>query len=243
MPSTQKKTKFVLYTQGRAGSTLLRDLLNDHPDIHCDREAFTIKSGHIKARQVKHLIHKRPKVFLKFQCDLSSQLVYGFTFMDHLLPEPKKFINELYFSGWKIIYVTRRDLLAQCFSNLLAHKTNIWHRRANNLSPDFKLNIKREDFMNELNWWLQRRKNDENILQGLNTHQVIYEDTLQDQANWPKTTKKLFEHLGVDSYSVSSTLKKTYSRHYSEIIENYKELIAHLKKTEYSYLIPKIQTK
>ncbi len=238
MSLSMNKTKFILFVQGRSGSNLLRDLLNAHPDIQCDSELFKADPNHITAQKINKIILKIPASFVESRCRLSKQNVYGFVLMDYHLKNPGVLIKQLYQSGWKIIYVSRNDLMAQCFSNLLAQKTNHWHNRSNKLEATYKVKITKEELLDELNWWVARKKNEENILKGIKAYHVIYEDNLQDKADWPNTTHKLFEYLGVDPVPVSSTFQKTYSRHYSDIINNYDELMDSLKNTAYQHLIP-----
>ena len=43
-PLSNDKSKFVIYAQARTGSTLLIDLLNSNPALHCDREIFAFRA-------------------------------------------------------------------------------------------------------------------------------------------------------------------------------------------------------
>ncbi len=181
---------------------------------------------------------KNPESYIETHCRLSERLIYGFSVLDHQLHHPEKVIKQLYLSGWKIVSVSRNDILAQCFSNLFAQRTNLWHRWTDKPGARFTTHITIDELTNEINWWMQREKNEGNILEGINPYHIVYEDNLQDQACWPKTTQKLFEYLGANPFAVTSALKKTYSRHYSEIVENFDALMDSLSNTAFSHLIP-----
>ncbi len=44
------KSKFIIFGQGRSGSTLLMELLDSHPEIKCDSELFTKECGYERNR-------------------------------------------------------------------------------------------------------------------------------------------------------------------------------------------------
>ena len=50
-------------------------------------------------------------------------------------------------------------------------------------------------------------------------------EDLENKTLWPGTMKKVFEFLGTYPVEGKTTLRKTYSKPYSEIVENYDELI------------------
>ena len=237
MSTSERKNKFVLFAQGRSGSALLRDLLNAHPDVYCDGEIFVLDKNHIKAQQMSKLIRKYPVEYVGTQSQFTRKSFYGFTFMDYHLPDPEQLIKNLYISDWKIIYVSRNDILNQCFSNLVAEKSNFYHRKSDDPSPNKRFHISKERLIDELNWWKQRREKEESILKGINSHRIIYEEHLQDQNKWAQTTQNLFEYIGAKPSPVTSNLKKTYNKQYSEIIENYNELIEMLKTSSFAHFL------
>lgn len=96
--------KFVIFGRGRSGSTLLVELLDSHPQIHCDNE----------------ILHDRvlfPRLYIDSCASRYQSQVYGFKFLSYQIKDvqrisqPKKFLLQLYQSGYKIIYLRRENLL------------------------------------------------------------------------------------------------------------------------------------
>ena len=91
--------KFIIFGQGRSGSTLLVDLLNSHPAIYCDDEILMYK-----------VIF--PKTYVKARSVSSKKHVYGFKVKIYQLwhqniLDSHKFLFHFYKSGWKILYLKR----------------------------------------------------------------------------------------------------------------------------------------
>ena len=60
--------RFVIYGQGRSGSSVLLDLIGSHPDVYCESEIFNEK---VAARLLK------PWDYLHARADLSPKPAYG----------------------------------------------------------------------------------------------------------------------------------------------------------------------
>ena len=114
-------TRLVIFAQGRTGSELLCDLLHSHSLIHCDKEILNqpvlSPYGHIR------------------RCALSStKNTYGFKVkIDQLtqrqkVRDVKAFLTRLHEEGWKIIYLSRRNLLRHALSDVLRVRSGKAHR-------------------------------------------------------------------------------------------------------------------
>ena len=110
------RQKFVIFGQGKSGSTLLTTLFNSHPEIHCDQE--------ILFNPVKF-----PKLFVRARCRAAVKPVYGFkvkiyqlngmtwTSPRQSISDPSTFLRYFQQRGWKIIYLRRENLLRTEISN------------------------------------------------------------------------------------------------------------------------------
>src|SRR4030095_16137361 len=65
--------KFVIYTRGRTGSTVLTDLINSHPDIFCDAEIFNFIYCNTKVLFPRAYIKSCSK-----RASIYKKKVYGF---------------------------------------------------------------------------------------------------------------------------------------------------------------------
>src|SRR4051794_949293 len=109
--SSQHDTRFVIYCRGRDGSTLLVDLLNQLPGVHCDGEI-------LHARVLASWLYVQA-------CEsIASGEVYGFKLLSHHLThvqrvsDPAAFLRRLDSSGYKIIHLRRENMLRQILSAL-----------------------------------------------------------------------------------------------------------------------------
>lgn len=108
----EKGTRFVIFAQGRSGSTALRALLTNPPNVLSEGELLM---------EHKFLPHK----FLdgKAQRHTSEGLAWGFKLKWWHLTEYQNqdvcsFLRNLYERDWKIIYLRRRNILFQALSTL-----------------------------------------------------------------------------------------------------------------------------
>ena len=93
----------VLLSQGRSGSSLLRDLLQSHPDIHFDNEIF--------ARRVAGRLVS-PSLYIDSRSRLFGLPAYGckvkvYQLTDHRgVSDPEDFLKDLEERGWHFIHLT-----------------------------------------------------------------------------------------------------------------------------------------
>src|SRR5438067_1180502 len=104
--SSKHDPRFVVYCRGRDGSTLLVDLLNQLPEVHCDGE----------------ILHARvlaPQLYVRCCQSIAPGKAYGFKLLSHHLThvqrvsDPAAFMRHLASSGYKIIHLRRLNLLRQ----------------------------------------------------------------------------------------------------------------------------------
>lgn len=227
-----KKTNFILFGQGRSGSTLLKNLLNSHPAITCEGELFNVADGYATNPLFVKLVTRFPRQFINYRRLRSKNPTYGFTMLYYQHEIKKYLFQNLVKEGWKFIHLKRRDYLSQSLSHLVAKQTATWHRRINQAEKPIRVSIDPKEFV----FWtelLKRNKIRENkLFEKLDHLEIVYDDDLQSEDNWPYTSRRIFDFLNVAPASVSSPLLKTYSRPYSEIVENYDELIKLFKDQE-----------
>ena len=125
----EKKTRFIIFGQARSGSTLLVDLLNSHPDIHCDSEIFnkTFWRGW-ERRYLLPVVRRWPAPYLNFKAARCRLPAYGFKLILKHIKDPRHVLPQMSASGWRILSLQRRDVFTQAISNAAVNKTHHYRR-------------------------------------------------------------------------------------------------------------------
>lgn len=214
--------KFVIFGTGRSGSTLLVDLMHSNPHIHCDNELF-------------HRKLYSPLSFLECRSQMFNTTAYGFKCLTYQIQEilgfedQKKFINDLYNLGYKIIYLHREDTFKQALSNIYARQRNLFHAKtiieiAANPKITVDLDIL-DDWMTRLD---EQKAREKKWLEDIPHFKVLYEKDLLDPASQYGTIEKICAFLGVPHSSPEAQLKKVSPKRLEEYIENLNEVKTHL---------------
>ena len=225
--------KFVIFGQPRTGSTLLVELLNSHPKIHCENEI-------LNAEVYKKVLF--PSLYVQGRCAKFPNKVYAFKIIMFQLPEehytdPEQFMLNLSDQGWKIINTIRNDSLRSVISVMVAISRKQWHSREKNSFKNQKVSID----CHRLIELLERREiyqaKEQEILDKLDHIKVIYEKDLLLAENHQKTSDRVFDYLGLESVPVETKLLKVTSNQLSDVIENYAEVVENLRATKYAKLL------
>lgn len=226
--------KFLIYTRGRTGSSVLTDLLNCHPDIYCDNEIFNFLYS--KTRTVFPIAYinscsKRAGIYKK--------QVYGFKVKiaqlkyEHKYRNYEKILLKLHDEGWKFIYLKRLNFLRHKISNLILAETKITNIKegekyqSKKIKVDCDLLLKSIEFSNEV------ERQEEEDLKAIPHLQLVYEDDIQDNVNHQVTANKVFKYLGINEKQVRTKYMKLTPDRLEEIIQNYDEVYNFFKDTKY----------
>jgi hypothetical protein len=52
--------KFIIFSQSRSGSTLLKELLHSHPSVNCEGEILALSEGYIKNVLLLKILRRMP---------------------------------------------------------------------------------------------------------------------------------------------------------------------------------------
>jgi hypothetical protein len=225
-PKRRPRKKFVIFTVGRTGSNLLVSLLDSHPGIKCHGE----------------LLFKRvlfPQLYLKCQERLSSQDIYGFkiiyyNFGVQKVEDPLEILNELSSDGYKIISLKRRNVIRQTISHMYAlHRQTFHEKEGQAKKSNNRMIIDLNFFQQELEYFLDHRSREEQLLKNFSYLQLYYEDDLLEKGRHQCTMDKIASYLGIPNARVTSDFGKTTPQELSNVIENYEEFKRYLEQTEY----------
>ncbi len=224
--------KFMIFSSGRSGSTLLISLLRSHPDIYCESE--------ILKRKVFFPFNK-----VKIRTQLSDKKVYGFKFLGYQLKNTqisiknkKAFMEKLHNSGFKIIYLERLNRLNQALSNMYAFSSNQWHVTNEASKKKYVMTVD----MNELKRWLdeleENNRFEKEMLKDIPHFYVSYEDDLADVSRRDIVMNEVAEYIGVSPFKAFTNLKKIVPKTFDDFISNADEMRAFIKSTKYRHYLP-----
>ncbi|MEM6775056.1 MAG: hypothetical protein AAF640_09420 [Pseudomonadota bacterium] len=225
-------TRFVIFSRARSGSTLLVDLMNSSPDLFCDGELFVERPLF-------------PREFIRSRAAVRRESVFGFKLLSYqmfqVLPERYRFSFLPWLSqnqGYRIIYLRRRDTLAQEVSNVLAHQRKLFqHRsgRGDEAPKTQELDITR--LMGWLGGNLRYAEYENQVLENLDHLSLIYEDDLLDGQRHQQTLNQALDYLELDPCEARTSLEKISVRPLRESLSNYEELLDAVAVSEYAYLL------
>ena len=248
-------TPFIISCAARTGSTMLRYMLDSHPEITCHGEVF-------KARGISRFLKadKRPyglsPLYNHLSGEFHSSQVADFISNNLLRTQNAnckasgfKFKTDEYFNisftevstyihsnnSIKVIHLKRRDLLAQYVSHLMVKKKKsktVEFDEATKGSKDpslsaTKISISRLiDFMEDV---VIRENNIIKELRHHDTKEVYYEDIIIPES---QSIKDLQLFLNVTPQPLQTKTKKILSEYHS-LIKNESEVLAALQSSKF----------
>jgi hypothetical protein len=228
------KSKFLIYTRGRTGSTVLTDLLNCHPDIFCDVEIFNFLYCGAKV--------KYPEIYIKScskRAGKHGKSVYGFKVKiaqlryEHGYENYDEILSNLYKDGYKFIYLRRSNYFRHKLSNIISAQTKIFHIKNGDSGVSRKVKIECDQLMEGIRYGEIVNKTEAENLKEIDHITINYEDDLIENSMHQETADKIFKYLGLKSVKVDTELKRIVPEDLKEIILNYDEVYNYFKDTEY----------
>lgn len=226
--------KFLIYTRGRTGSTVLTELLNCHPEIFCDVEIFNFLYSGSKV--------KYPELYIKSCSKRASghgKTVYGFKVKiaqlryEHGYDNYDEVLRNLYEEGYKFIYLRRDNYFRHKLSNIISAQTKIFHLKNGDSNNHVKVQVDCEQLMEGIQYGEIVNKTEAENLKGIDHITITYEEDLIENSKHQETADKVFKYLGLNSVKVETGLKRIVPENLKEIISNYNEVYDYFKDTEY----------
>jgi LPS sulfotransferase NodH len=222
------QAKFILFAQGRTGSTLLGDLLRSHPAIFFGDEILSTKvtsprwtAERLRLRHARHAVGFHVKIY---------QLTD-----DQGVADPGAWLRGMHGRGWRVISLRRENLLRHVLSNMTAQAANRYEERAG--STD-RVRIRPHVDPSELMHWMGVRASvgarEAAALDGVGHLSLTYEEHLADPDSWRGTMQQVFTHLDLSPVDVATTLIRQNPGRLDELIANYDEVAAAIRDTEYA---------
>jgi hypothetical protein len=225
-PSTRPEPqKFVLFAQGRTGSTLFGELLASHPDVFFADEILRAKVA-------------APSLWVAGQRRRHGRRVYGFHVKIYQLSDVQglhdagRWLGQMHDRGWKILTLRRRNLLRHVLSNMTIEATGTVHDRSGTAGHR-QLHVDPQHVLHWIGIREQVGRDEQQALGDVPHEAFVYEDDLADSATWQSTADRAFAWLGLSAVPVSANLKRRNPTDLSRLISNYDELAAALRGTPY----------
>ncbi|HEX3541944.1 MAG TPA: SEC-C metal-binding domain-containing protein [Acidimicrobiales bacterium] len=224
----QAPRRFVIVTAGRSGSELLTDLLNSHPDIVCDAEIL-----HDRVALPERFVAGRAA-----KAGIGGAEAYGFKihnghFGFQVLRERPGYLGRLSDDGFHLIFLRRRNLLAQAVSSTIASRTR-WHWRRDDGASFAALDLDPVEVLmmaylfEESDGYLER------LLRDLPHTTLVYEDDLRDRPAQQATVDRIASVLGLAAAPVASDHVRFTPPKLSESIANFAAVAELVRPTRFA---------
>lgn len=227
--------KFVIYTRGRTGSTVLTDLLNCHPEIFCDVEIFNFLYSESKVSYPGLYIRSCSK-----RAAINNRSTYGFKVKiaqlrhEHKYSDYEKILSDLNSDGWKFVYLKRDNFLRHKLSNIMSAQSQIFHiMNSDSIKPP-KIRIDCISLLEGIKFAEEVEKTEKENLRNIPHLTLTYESDIIDNSKHQETADKVFRYLGLKSSRVSTNYKRIISDNLEDTIINYDEVYNFFINTEYS---------
>lgn len=215
--------RFVIFAQGRTGSTLLTSSLDSHPAIRCADEILDRPRGD-------------PKAYVENRARICGHSAFGFHVKCyqlsriHGIDDWRTFLSGLSDDGWKIVYLWRENVVRHVVSGFFAQEGGRYHYRGTERRPK-RIRIDPVRFSNWIDQRVELLERERRALQGLSHYELCYERDLAEPTRREQALAELQRYLRIEPAPLSSPLKRSVDRPLPELIENLDELEHHLDGT------------
>ncbi|QDO99977.1 hypothetical protein [Thalassotalea sp. PS06] len=225
--------KFVIFAQGRTGSTVLVDLINSHPDIFC--------YGEILASTVVRNVSD-PVRYARGLTAFTKTDAVGFKVKVYQLEkahkqDPGKVLKDFTGQGWKIVYLHRDNLLEHAISDLRSEKTGTYHHTTKGEKKQSLVDINFDEVERVVKFREKCQAAEQKALVGLDYFDISYEQHLSDAEKQTDTLNRLFSYLGLPEHQVTTRFNKVIKPDLSKVIVDYAQLEQRLKESPYQHYL------
>jgi len=210
--------RFVIFAQGRTGSTLLTSTLDTHPQIACRDEILGLPRA-------------MPLRFVENAARASGAKAFGFHVKIYQLTSWQRvddvgdWLAVLHRRGWKILYLRRENLLRHVVSNVFAEAAGAYHYRTDGAGgrPD-KITLPQTQLRAGIDGRRRNLAAERAALDGLDHLELIYEQDLEPPYVQSGTFDRIQAYLGVETIPLRPVLKTSVATPLEELIINYDEV-------------------
>jgi LPS sulfotransferase NodH len=217
--------RFVIFAQGRTGSTLLTSTLDTHPHVICHDEILGLPRA-------------LPHQFVANAARGSGAQAFGFHVKIYQLTswqrvrDVRGWLSTLQGRGWKIIYLRRENLLRHVVSNVFAEAAGTYHHRSGTTTkrPD-RITLDVERLRRGIDFRRRNLAAERQALSGLDRLELVYERDLESAEVQAQTFARIQSFLGVEEVDLTPRLRKAVAKPLAQLVENYDDVRAVLSGT------------
>lgn len=223
--------RFVVFAQGRSGSTLLTTSLDAHPQIRCEGELL-------------ELPRVAPVAFVENCAKATAARWFGFHAKIYQLYKRQRaedlgaFMRGLHARGWRILHLWRENLFEQAVSTMFAKRTGRYHFSDDEARPA-AVTLSPQALVAKMEARERVLDRERAALAGVPHHALCYERDLRDPSARAEALGGVLDYLGAPPAALASPLRKAIRRPLAETIVNHDEVVEAVSATRFArFLVP-----
>lgn len=199
LPSVAPKRCFLVFAQGRTGSTLLCRLLGSHSQVRCDDELLKYPLA-------------MPERFVARRARIPEEPVYGFHAKGDQIErvqqrDARAFLLRHKREGWQILHLRRLNLFELALSNQYRRASARHHFERGERLPRVELDVER--IFRSIRNRKARAEREALAIEGLADRRITYEDDLVGADAQRSLCEAVFGDLDLLPEPVSTRLVKS----------------------------------
>lgn len=214
-PVAAGRTSFVIFAQGRTGSTLLVDLMNSHDGVYCDDEILgwpvRFPDAWVDAHRRHHPDRHYGFKVKPYQLSVDQRL------------DPGAWLRRMDARGWKLIHLRRRNVLRHALSNIVAEHVGFTFRGAGP-AESAGLTVDVDMLLGAMAVREEQAEVERAALAGLPHASVCYEDDLLDAERHQATLDRLSDTLDLPRAQARTEVRRITTDDLRTTIANYDEV-------------------
>ena len=244
---------------GRCGSTVLGELLNLHSEICWGGEVFAAKMLSQRHLAWVGSVQGNKKILREIEIFHATKDVYGFEVkylphqhMTRLNLNHAGLLTLLKNSNYShLIHLTRKNLLKQLVSALIAEESDLYHTKRSVDQPN-RIHVDVDRIFEEGSWYddafeggvsllgylsyfLSNQQKIDDLLANWSILDLRYEQDIE--ADPYVAHLKICEYVGVHIEETPVNLRRTNPFSLSELITNFSDVQNHLRNTQFEWML------
>lgn len=215
------QVRLLIFGQGRTGSALLEDLLASTGWVSSRGEVLNARRGEVRS----------PARFVRGMARAAGdESVVCHVKINHLVDDrrrpvdPGRFVRSLVAAGWRVVYLHRRNTVRHVMSNVVAeHRGAPHHFGETDLVHRVRVDM--DAFVARVNHRFELTRAERLALQGVDVHEIVYEDHLERAASHQATIDGVADWLALARRPVHTRHRKVVTADLRDVVVAYDEFV------------------
>ena len=225
------ENRFLLFAQGRSGSTLVTNTLDQHSQIHCEDEILrTPRLAPI--RYAENRARRNQGLGFGFHVKIYQLIAW------QRVNDVSAWLTRMHERGWKILFLWRGNKLEQIVSNAYAEAAGQYFFYSDNdrKRPD-QITLDLDRLIPDLDYRQRRSIHEREALSGVPFLELHYETDLKPAEAQAETFARIQDYLGVPQENLVPSLSKSVKKPMSDVIANFDDVRERLAGTDYEKFV------